>query len=65
MFNIVGSFRIGRQGAGSQIGFDHVGDDDTRLGKIECCNSRIHLVEILSATQKLGIDCANLVEHLL
>jgi hypothetical protein len=62
---MIGSFRIGRQGAGSQIGFDHVGDDDTRLGKIESCDSWIHLVEPLSATQKLGIDCANLVEHLL
>jgi hypothetical protein len=62
---MIGSFRIGRQGAGSQIGFDHVGDDDTRFGKIESCDSWIHLVETLSATQKLGIDCANLVEHLL
>ena len=26
---------------------------------------RIHLVETLAATQKLGIDCTNLVEHLL
>jgi hypothetical protein len=39
--------------------------DGARLGKIERCDSRIHLVETLAATQKLGIDGANLVEHLL
>jgi len=60
---MIGSFRIGRQGG--QVGFDHVGDDGARLGKIERCDSRIHLVETLAATQKLGIDRANLVEHLL
>ena len=43
----------------------HVGDDGARLGEIEGCNSRIHLVETLAAAQKLGIDRANLVEHLL
>jgi hypothetical protein len=62
---MIGSFRVERRGAGSKIGFDHVGDDGARLGKIERCDSRIHLVEILAATQKLGIDRANLVEHLL
>jgi hypothetical protein len=62
---MIGSFRIERRGASSKIGFDHVGDDGARLGKIERCDSRIHLVETLAATQKLGIDRANLVEHLL
>ena len=62
---MIGSFRVERRGACSEIGFDHVGDDGARLGKIERCDSRIHLVETLAATQKLGIDCANLVEHLL
>jgi hypothetical protein len=62
---MIGSFRIERRGAGSKIGFDHVGDDGARLGKIERCDSRIHLVEALAATQELGIDRANLVEHLL
>ena len=59
---MVGSFRIERRGAGSKIGFDHVGDDGARLGKIECCNSRVHLVEALAAAQKLGIDRTDLVE---
>ncbi|MFZ1006993.1 MAG: hypothetical protein WAN65_09160 [Candidatus Sulfotelmatobacter sp.] len=62
---MIGSFRIERRGACSEIGFDHVGDDGARLGKIERCDRRIHLVETLAATQKLGIDRANLVEHLL
>ncbi len=62
---MLGSFRIERRGAGSKIGFDHVGDNGARLGKIECCNSRVHLVETLAAAQKLGIDRTNLVEHLL
>jgi len=30
---MLGSFRIERRGAGSKIGFDHVGDDGARLGK--------------------------------
>src|SRR6516162_560427 len=60
---MIGSFRVERQGAGGKIGFDHVGDDGARLGKIERCDSRIHLVETLAATQKLGIDRANLVRH--
>jgi hypothetical protein len=62
---MIGSFRGGRRDACSQIGFDHVGDDGARLGKIEGCDGRVHLVETLAATQKLGIDRANLVEHLL
>jgi hypothetical protein len=62
---VIDSFRVGQRSASSQIGFDHVGDDGTRLGEIECCDGRIHLVETLAATQKLGIDRANFVEHLL
>ncbi|MCP3460945.1 hypothetical protein NLN62_50410 (plasmid) [Bradyrhizobium sp. CCGUVB23] len=60
-----GSFRTERRGAGSKIGFDHVGDDGARLGNIEGCDRRVHLVETLAAAQKLGIDRTNLVEHLL
>ena len=56
---------MSRRGAGSKKGFDHVGDDGARLGKIECCNSRVYLVETLAAAQKLGIDRTDLVEHLL
>jgi hypothetical protein len=40
----------------------YVGDDGARLDKVECCDGRIHLVETFAATQKLGVDCANLVE---
>jgi hypothetical protein len=62
---MIGSFRIERRGAGSEIGFDHVGDDGARPGKIQRCDRRIHSIETFAATQKLGIDRANLVEHLL
>jgi len=34
---MIGSFRVERQGAGGKIGFDHVGDDGARFGKIERC----------------------------
>jgi hypothetical protein len=40
---MIGSFRIERRGVGSKIGFDYVGDDGARLGKIERCDSRIQL----------------------
>jgi hypothetical protein len=59
------SFRTERRGAGSKIGFDHVGDDGARLCNIEGYDRRVHLVETLAAAQKLGIDRTNLVEHLL
>jgi hypothetical protein len=62
---MIGSFWVWQRRASSQIRFDHVGDDDARLGKIEGCDGRIHLIQTLAATQKLGIDRANLVEHLL
>lgn len=62
---MIGSFRVGWQRASSEIGFDHVGEDGTRLGEVEGCNSRIHLIETLAAAQKFGIDRADLVEHLL
>jgi hypothetical protein len=53
---MVGSFRIQRRSACSEIGFDHVGDDGARLDKVECCDGRIHLVETFAAAQKLGVD---------
>ena len=62
---MIGSFHVGQRGAPSEIGFDHIGDDGARLGQIEGCNRRVHLVETLPATQKLGVDRADLVEHLL
>jgi len=62
---VSGSLRVGRQGATSKIGFDHVGDDDARLGDVEACDGRIHLVEPLPTAQKLGVDRTDLVEHLL
>ena len=59
------SLLVGRRGATSKIGFDHVGDDDARLGDVEACDGRIHLVEPLPTAQKLGVDRTDLVEHLL
>ena len=60
-----GSLRVGRRGTTSKIGFDHVGEDDARLGDVEACDGRIHLVEPLATAQKLGVDRTDLVEHLL
>jgi hypothetical protein len=62
---MIGSLHVGQRGAPSQIGFDHIGDDDARFGQIEGCNRRVHLVETLPATQKFGIERTDLVEHLL
>jgi hypothetical protein len=38
---MIGSFRIERRGACSQIGFDQFGDDGAGLGKIDCCDGWI------------------------
>jgi hypothetical protein len=32
---MIGSLRVGRRGASSKIGFDHVGEDGARLGDVE------------------------------
>ena len=61
---MIGSLRVGRRGATSKIGFDHVGEDGARLGEVEGGDGRVHLVETLAAAQKFGIDRADLVEHL-
>ncbi len=61
---MIGSLRVGRRGATSKIGFDHVGEDGARLGEVEGSDGRVHLVETLAAAQKFGIDRADLVEHL-
>jgi hypothetical protein len=61
---MIGSLRVGRRGATSKIGFDHVGEDGARLGDVESSDGRVHLVETLAAAQKFGIDRAYLVEHL-
>ena len=61
---MLGSLRVGRRGATSKIGFDHVGEDDARLGDVEGSDGRVHLVETLAAAQKFGIDRTDLVEHL-
>src|ERR1700730_6360665 len=61
---MLGSLRVGRWGATSKIGFDHVGEDDARLGDVEGGDGRVHLVEALAAAQKFGIDRADFVEHL-
>ena len=61
---MIGSLRVGRRGATSKIGFDHVGEDGARFDDVESSDGRVHLVEILAAAQKFGIDRAYLVEHL-
>ena len=61
---MIGSLRVGRRGATSKIGFDHIGEDGARLGDVEGSDGRVHLVETLAAAQKFGIDRADLVEHL-
>jgi len=61
---MLGSLRVERRGATSKIGFDHVGEDDARLGDVEGSDGRVHLVETLAAAQKFGVDCTDIVEHL-
>ena len=61
---MLGPLRVERRGATSKIGFDHVGEDDARLGDVEGSDGRVHLVETLATAQKFGIDRADLVEHL-
>ena len=60
---MLGSLRVERRGAPSKIGFDHVGEDDARLGDVEGSDGGVHLVETLAAAQKFGIDRADLVEQ--
>ena len=62
---MIGSLWVERRGAPSKEGFDHVGDDGTRLGEVEGGDGRIHLVETFAAAQQFGIDRTDLVEHLL
>ena len=59
-----GPLRIGRRGASSEIGHNHVGENGARLGEIEGGECRIHrdLPEILAPAQKFGIDRTDLVE---
>ena len=62
---MIGSLRVGRQGAPGKVGFDHVGENGARLDEIENCDGRVHLIETFAAAQKFGIDRADFVEHLL
>ena len=59
-----GPLRIGRRGASSEIGHNHVGEDGARLVEIERSEGRVHrdLPKILALAQKLGIDRTDLVE---
>src|SRR5215470_2625115 len=50
--------------AGSKKGFDHVGENGTCLGKVECRDGWIHSIEFLAAAQELGVDRTDLVERL-
>jgi hypothetical protein len=57
---MLGSLRVERRGASGKIGFDHVGEDDARLGDVESSDGRVHLVETLAAAQKLHRRCDRL-----
>jgi hypothetical protein len=59
-----GPLRIGRRGASSEIGHNHVGENGTRLGEIESGEGGVHhdLAEILAPAQKFGVDRTDLVE---
>src|SRR6266404_751247 len=56
---MLGSLRVGRWGATSKIGFDHVGEDDARLGDIEGSDGRVHLVEPLAQFAEVGEELAD------
>src|SRR5260370_16896448 len=62
---MIGSSHSGGRGTWGEIGDEHVGEDGARFGKVEGCDRGVHLIETFATTQKLGIDRANLVEHLL
>jgi hypothetical protein len=57
--------RNGRRG-GVEIGRDHVGKNGARLGQVELDGREIHgdLSKLLVASQKLGVDGADLVERI-
>ena len=48
---MLGSFRFERLGAGGEVGFDHVGEDDARLGHVDIDDGGLHLVERLPTPQ--------------
>src|SRR5260221_2591605 len=66
---VIGPLRIEWRGTGGKIGFDHVGEDGARLGKVESGDGRVKrllhagLPEILVAPQEFGVDGADLVER--
>jgi hypothetical protein len=66
---VIGPLRIEWRGTGGKIGFDHIGEDGARLGKVESGDGRVkrllhaELPEILVAPQELGVDRADLVER--
>src|ERR1700688_461986 len=60
-----GSLRVGRRGATTRYGSNHVGKEHPRLAESKAWDGRFHLVDPLATAQKLGIDRTDLVEHLL
>jgi hypothetical protein len=61
---MIGSFKQRRRDAASKKGFDHVGENGTCLGEVECRDGRIHSVEFLAAAEELGVDRTDFVERL-
>ena len=49
---MIGSLRVGRRGATSKIGFDHVGEDGARFDDVESSDGRVHLVEDFSRRRR-------------
>jgi hypothetical protein len=51
IFDIIISspLRFERRGAGSEIRFDHVGENGARLGEVEGGDGRVHSVERFAA----------------
>ena len=52
------SLWVGQRGAPSKVGFDHVGDDGTRLGEVEGGDGRIHLVLLRHKPLRPYVSCA-------
>src|SRR5690348_7394598 len=57
--------RVGRRGAGGEIGNNHVGENGAHLGNVESSEGRIHggLPEILASSQEFRVDRADLLEY--
>ena len=51
---MIGSLRVGRRGATSKIGFDHVGEDGARFDDVESSDGRVHLEHVPPKLNRWG-----------